>query len=226
MLRLDKTKLSATQKKVARLKKKTIIECWVSRVRPGNGQLEVVLKEEQVPLDVAPKISTASLTKGHELVGTVARLENYGVFVDIGANRLGLLHIQKVADFFGSFIDQKKGLAEAGLEQGAKIKVQVESTERKRIALDFTDQSKQEAEHERLERQRKKEEKKLAAERSKMPVAAVEGAATCDNIDVDDNDPYAEYAVEFTSSDSDEEAGYDDYDEERDIEDALGLGIY
>jgi predicted RNA-binding protein with RPS1 domain len=66
-----------------------------------------------------------------ELVGTVTRIVPYGVFVDVGANRRGLLHIQKVADLYGHYIDKEQGLEEAGLERGARIRVAVLSNEKK-----------------------------------------------------------------------------------------------
>ncbi len=90
-----------------------------------------------------------SMKPGQEVVGTVKKLVPYGALVDIGANRLGLLHIKKVADLYGGYIDKEKGLKEAGLELGTKIKAQIESNEKKRLFLDFTTEVKEEAEKDR-----------------------------------------------------------------------------
>ena len=244
MLRLgnQNAKASVTQKRVARLRKKTSIECFVSRVRLGNGQLEVVLKEEDVPRDIPPKVSVASLKEGQELVGTVQRLVPYGAFVDVGANRIGLLHIQKVADLYGNYIDKERGLKEAGLERKAKIKVQIASNEKKRLFLDFTADVKEEAEKERIERQKKKEERIRAYEerRAKFEAAgtgtgtgsaavadavASVGTATEDTSTTtsssssetyeEEDDPYAAYAAEYKdmeTSNDDDDDDEDDYD--------------
>lgn len=243
LLRLGKpnAKKSVTQKRMARLQKKSSIECYVSRIRLGNGEFEVVLDEADVAeyRDAKPKTAVGSLKAGHERIGKVQKLVPYGAFVDIGANRIGLLHIKKVADLYGTYIDKEKGLKMAGLEKGAKIKVQIDSIESKRVFLDFTNEVKEEAEKDRVERQRKKEEWNIERQRLKdewdLPeeerTAAPKAAETEDTSttsssdddfdDDDDDDPYADYSAEDF-----EEESYDSYDEDRDIEDSMGLGNY
>lgn len=254
MLRLGRrgTKESVTRKRVARLKKQTAIECYVSRIRIDNGHLEVVLKPGDLPdPDLPPKLSVTSLKAGQQVVGTVQRLVPYGAFVDVGANRVGLLHIQKVADLYGDYIDKEKGLIKAGLERGTKIKVQVESNDKKRLFLDFTTEVKEQAEKERLEQEEQMKRQEEAQSEAEIAVAITSGAvatassaaaSTSASTDDESEDPYAAYAAEYASTsgvdDEDEDpyaayaaddhndGGYDDYDEERDIEDSLGLGSY
>jgi len=245
MLRLgnQNAKPSATLKRVARLRKKTSIECFVSKVRLDNSQLEVVLNEVDVPdkSEPAKQIPVQSLKPGQELVGTVVKLVPYGAFVNVGANRLGLLHIQKVADLYGAYIDKEKGLEDAGLERGSKIKVQVESNDKKRVFLDFTTKVKEEAEQDRIERQKRKEEREkqkqdgdsqmaststqaVAAAGAVASVASL-GSASAPSIAApqtskEEEDVWAAYAADNQSGDEDSDDDvYDDDDDDEDYDD-------
>jgi predicted RNA-binding protein with RPS1 domain len=158
MNRIRDRKESVMVKKVARLRKKQDgVEVWVSRKYPENGMFEVVTREEEIPKVGKTLISVSSLKPKQELIGKVVRIEPFGVLVDVGANRAGLLHVQKVADLFGTYIDKAEGLVEAGLELGAKIRVMVASNEKKRLFLDFPDDVKIDAQNERDERAKEKE---------------------------------------------------------------------
>lgn len=159
MNRIRDRKESVMIKKVARLRKKLDgVDVWVSRKYPENGMFEVVTREEEIPNKAANSItSVSSLKPRQELIGKVVRIEPFGVLVDVGANRHGLLHVQKVADLFGTYIDKAEGLVEAGLELGATIRVMVASNEKKRLFLDFPDDVKIEAQRERDERTKEKE---------------------------------------------------------------------
>lgn len=234
MLRLGRSKISVAKKRAARLRKKDEIEVYVSRVQIGCGRLEVCSSLDEVDKYRGdPKIPISAIKAGQEVTGVVTRLLPFGAIVDIGANRDGLLHIKKVADLYGKYIDKEKGLAEAGLERGAKVRLQVESNEDKRLFLDFTCDVKDEAEKDLAE-----------ASSSKSKNAPNQKAATENAIDMSTEElaEWAAYASqEGTIADSDDSANqvdpddgneddseddYDDYDEERDIEDSLGLGFY
>ncbi len=219
MLRLGKkySKPSVIKKKAGRLAGKPV-ELYVSKVCLDTCRLEVTLSlEEQLAIDEnITKISASSLKPGEELVGKVVQVRPYGVIIDVGANRDGLLHIQKVADLFGKYIDKQDGLEESGLERGATVKVTVQSNERKRLFLDFTDETKALA----------------AQERQGVPAVSEKTSEEENMVDLDDEEPtqYNEYDI------SDDEAAAwaaygsddfeDDYDEDADIEDALGIGSY
>lgn len=47
-----------------------------------------------------------SIETGSEVEGKVTGITNYGAFVDLGQNRVGLIHISQVADSFVSDINQ------------------------------------------------------------------------------------------------------------------------
>ena len=125
-----------------------MIDVYVSRIFLENGQFEVSLENPRDNIHRITKAkdeggevkykSMSSIQPNTEYVGIVKRIEPYGVLVDIGTNRLGLLHIKKVSDLYKRYIAKEKGLEKAGLELGAKIRVQVMEKDKKRIFLDFT----------------------------------------------------------------------------------------
>ncbi len=66
------------------------VSVWVEKVKPEQGQIMVTMIE---PLAV----DWSDLKKGQTYDGTVSRLEKYGAFVDIGAEREGLVHISEIS---------------------------------------------------------------------------------------------------------------------------------
>ena len=225
MLRLGRkgARKSVTAKRVKRLTDK-VVDLYVTRIDRATGKLEVTTSAElaEEASQGKPKVPASSLKEGDELVGTVVRVEDYGVLVDVGANRLGLLHIQTVADLFGKYIDKARGLALVGLERGAQISVAVSSNEKKRLFLDFTIATKNEAHQQKLREEEERaqikevEEKEKSADES-MSIASDEAAA------------WAAYDDNGTADAADWEsfaAAGDTYDEDDDIEDALGIGSY
>mmetsp|Transcript_20111 Transcript_20111/g.30239 ORF Transcript_20111/g.30239 Transcript_20111/m.30239 type:complete len:395 (-) Transcript_20111:1401-2585(-) len=246
MHRLRDRKASVVKKKATRLRrKKDGIPVWVSRVFPDNMLFEVVVKEEDIPTDSSqkPLVPASSLQFQQELVGTVVRIEDYGVFLDVGANRVGLLHIQQVANLYDQYIDKGKGLVAAGLEKGAQIRVSVRKNKKKRLEFEFTDDVKAEAAKTKLEEAMES----TASADSDTPVPTSSSDASS-YLSADEAAAWADFATSNSSSvasissdtntedltaweeyGSDEEDDYiedDDYDEDRDIEDALGIGTY
>jgi len=233
MLRLKRSKISVTRKRAANFRKKTRVILYVSRIQKECGQLEVCSKPEDVEKysSMAPKISVSSLKKGQMVTGEVVKLYPYGAIIDVGANRRGLLHITKVSQLMNQYINKEKGLTEAGLEKGAKVKLMVESIEKRRLSLDFTDDVKEDA------------RKELEINKQQLVNDDDNGSDDNNNnnnsIDGDELASWAAYADQVIARDEthDDEADddnhdeddyeYDDkYDEEADIESALGLDMY
>lgn len=229
MLRLDRGKASVARKRAARFHKKDNVQLFVSRVQKECGRLEVCAKIEDLKKYASePKISVTTLKKDQEVIGKVVKLHPYGAIIDIGANVKGLLHIKKVASLMNRFIDKEKGLKSAGLEKGAKVRLTIESIEKRRLSLDFTEDVKEEARQEKIE--------------EKEPINEQQRSIGEKDYSQDELDTWAEYANEQVltakldeekvdykggdDDDDDDEYEYDQYDEEMDIESSMGLDMY
>lgn len=234
MLRVAKSysKPSVVKKKAERLSGRPV-ELFVHRIYPESGRMEVKLSLEDVEQDietVKPKFSASSLKVGQELVGKVIELKPFGCIVDVGANRNGMLHITRVADLYGRYIDKEEGLEEAGLERGAAIKVAVSSNENRKLILDFTQETKDIAAREA--EAMKREEEIVSA--SVSPTIELDQQSNGRGLeDVQNNkdvsmsdEEAAAWAAYAQDNDDDKEDDDDYYDEDEEIEDMLGIGSY
>ncbi|MCL4872086.1 MAG: S1 RNA-binding domain-containing protein [Anaerolineae bacterium] len=66
------------------------VDVWVDRVNPSQGQIILTMVE---PLGV----EWSDLEEGQVYTGKVIRLENFGAFIDIGAEKEGLVHISELS---------------------------------------------------------------------------------------------------------------------------------
>ena len=65
------------------------VEVWVTRVDPAAKRLELTMRQ---PLG----LDWRELKPGLRVRGKVVRLEKFGVFVDVGAERPGLIHVSEI----------------------------------------------------------------------------------------------------------------------------------
>jgi small subunit ribosomal protein S1 len=65
------------------------VDVWVRRVDPKKGRIELTLIEPLV-------LEWREITKDMVVKGKVTRVEKFGAFVDIGAERPGLVHISEM----------------------------------------------------------------------------------------------------------------------------------
>eukprot|EP00531_Pseudo-nitzschia_arenysensis_P015173 CAMPEP_0116128342 /NCGR_PEP_ID=MMETSP0329-20121206/7312_1 /TAXON_ID=697910 /ORGANISM="Pseudo-nitzschia arenysensis, Strain B593" /LENGTH=358 /DNA_ID=CAMNT_0003622481 /DNA_START=126 /DNA_END=1202 /DNA_ORIENTATION=- len=227
MLRLDRGKASVARKRAARFRNKDSVQLYVSRIQKECGRLEVSAKIEDVKKYTSePKISVTSLQKNQEVIGKVVKLHPYGAIIDIGANVKGLLHITKVASVMNRYIDKEEGLKSAGLERGAKVRLMVESIEKRRLSLDFTEDVKEEASREKMKEKETANEKQPLAEENGYSQEDLDAWAEYASQGVQTEKPEEEVVDDDDDDDFDDEYEYDHYDEEMDIESSLGLDMY
>jgi small subunit ribosomal protein S1 len=69
------------------------VDVWVRRVSPKKGRLELTMIK---PLG----LDWGEIKKDMVITGKVVRIEQFGVFVDIGAERPGLVHISEMTHEF------------------------------------------------------------------------------------------------------------------------------
>ena len=229
MVRLGKRRIKASivrKKLLKNIPPESLIEVYVSKIRVEEGTFEVCLNREEA-LEIGESsfkrrtlISASTLQIGDELNGIVNNVTPYGVFVDVNANRNGLLHISKVAKQRDAYVAKEDGLKALGLGRGSPINVIVVSNERKRLELDLAPPS---------------------SSSSSSPINAEESLSGDDDVidtsesieekvdEISDEEAamWAAYAIDNTDDDEDEYDEEDDeYDEDTDIEDALGIGYY
>ena len=84
---------------------------WVRRIEPKRDRLELTMIE---PL----ALDWREIEKGMALKGTITRIEKFGVFVEIGAERPGLVHISEITH---EYIQDPKQEVKVGDEVEVKV---------------------------------------------------------------------------------------------------------
>lgn len=87
------------------------VDVWVRRVYPQKGRIELTMIK---PLD----LEWREIKKDMVVKGKVTRIENFGVFVDIGAERPGLVHVSELTH---DFIRNPGELVKEGDEVDVKV---------------------------------------------------------------------------------------------------------
>ena len=169
MLRLGGGGKSAyARSRVKDLANKGIMDLYVHKIRTDSGQLEVVLSldnlEKQLTFE-EERMPASSLMVGDEMEGRIVKLRPYGALVDVGANRMGMLHCRKVGKLLGKGIYSVGDMEGAGMGRGATVSVAVESNTSKRLFFDFTPGFKQNVKERKEEKRVENVEKKAARER-------------------------------------------------------------
>lgn len=93
------------------IKEGDLVEVWVRRVFPKKDRIELTMVK---PLE----LEWREIDKDMVLKGKVVRLEKFGVFIDIGAQRPGLVHISEMTH---SYIKSPGELVKEGDEVEVKV---------------------------------------------------------------------------------------------------------
>lgn len=100
------------------------VEVWVDKVDPEQNQIMVSMVEPVA-------VEWNDLKEGKVFSGRVTRLENFGAFVDIGAEREGLVHISELSH------DYVKHPSEV-VNVGDEVDVQVIGSSRRKRRIDLS----------------------------------------------------------------------------------------
>jgi predicted RNA-binding protein with RPS1 domain len=87
------------------------IDVWIRRVDPKSGRIELTMIE---PL----ALEWREIKKGMVVKGRIERIENFGAFVEIGAERPGLVHISEITH---GYIRTPNEVLKAGEEVDVKV---------------------------------------------------------------------------------------------------------
>jgi len=100
------------------------VTVWVGQVDEQKGRIGLTMVEP-------PDVTWDQLESGQSYTGQVVRLEPYGAFVDIGAERPGLLHVGQMSS---GYVRHPSDLVTVGDE----IEVRINEIDRRRKRIDLT----------------------------------------------------------------------------------------
>ena len=100
------------------------VTVWVTKVNSERGRIGLTMVEP-------PDVDWNELTEGTTYTGKVTRLERYGAFIDIGAERPGLLHVREMSS---GYVRDPSEIVRVGDE----VEVRILKLDRRRRRIDLT----------------------------------------------------------------------------------------
>jgi small subunit ribosomal protein S1 len=100
------------------------VTVWVTKVNSEKGRIGLTMVEP-------PQVEWSELEEGQIYTGTVTRLERYGAFVDVGAERAGLLHVREMST---GYVRDPSELVKVG----EQVEVRILNLDRRRRRIDLT----------------------------------------------------------------------------------------
>ena len=100
------------------------VTVWVTKVNPGKGRIGLTMIKP-------PKVEWSELAEEQIHTGVVTRIESYGAFVDIGAERAGLLHVREMS---AGYVRHPSEV----VKMGEEIEVRVLKFDRRKRRIDLT----------------------------------------------------------------------------------------
>ena len=99
------------------------VSVWVHNVDPDKGRIALTMVEP-------PEVDWSDVDVGRVFEGKVVRIERYGAFIDIGAERPGLLHVREM----GSYVRNPEEI----MRIGDAIDVKVLNLDRRKKQIDLS----------------------------------------------------------------------------------------
>jgi len=130
------------------------VTVWVTEVQPEQKRVSLTMVQP-------PDVTWEEIQEGRVYTGTVTRIEQYGAFVDIGAERPGLLHVREMST---GYVEHPSELMSVGDE----VDVRVRKVDRQRQRIDLTRQGLEE------ELAQEPEPEEVAEEEEPSPQTAME----------------------------------------------------
>ncbi len=100
------------------------VTVWVTQVNPKKGRISLTMVEP-------PAVEWHELQEEQVYTGVVTRMESYGVFVDIGAERPGLLHVREMSEGYIRHPSEK-------VKVGDQVEVRILRLDRQKKRIDLT----------------------------------------------------------------------------------------
>ncbi|MEA3376398.1 MAG: S1 RNA-binding domain-containing protein [Chloroflexota bacterium] len=126
------------------------VTVWVTEVHPEERRVSLTMVEP-------PDVTWDEVREGKLYTGRVTRIEQYGAFVDIGAERPGLLHVREMSS---GYVDHPSEMVSVGDE----IEVRILRVDHRRQRIDLTRQGLEEEAVQEPEPQEAAEEEEEAAQ--------------------------------------------------------------
>lgn len=145
VIHISKLKKGAVTRVADVLEEGQDVEVWIQTVDPEKKKLELTMLE---PLDMEWR----EIRSGSEYSGQITRIEKYGVFVDIGAERPGLVHISEMAH---GYVETPHEL----VKMGDTIDVKVLKVNRKKKQIKLSMKALEEPPMEAIQSDREEEER-------------------------------------------------------------------
>jgi predicted RNA-binding protein with RPS1 domain len=100
------------------------VKVWVVNSDPESGRIGLTMVQP-------PEVEWDEIQEGEIYPGRVVRLERYGAFVDIGAERPGLLHVREMGKGYVRHPSEV-------VKEGEEIEVKVQKVNRRKRQIDLT----------------------------------------------------------------------------------------
>jgi len=138
------------------------VDVWIRRISPKKGRIELTMIK---PLG----LEWGEIKKDMVITGKVIRLEKFGVFVDIGAERPGLVHISEMTH---DFIRTPGDVVKEGDEVEVKVLDVIKPKKQIKLSMKALQEKPEDVVKAALDKTEKKEQR--TREKEKEPEAAEE----------------------------------------------------